>query len=350
MAWKVGGAMALLLVLFGMAGTAAVGPDSDRALWRRAYHAPVEIPFPDDNPYTQAKAELGRKLFFDPILSGDYSRACVSCHVPDLGWSDGRSRALSRHDGAMDLRTPTLLNLAWQERLGWDGKFRDLETVAFLPITATGNMNLSTAEALRRLSADANYAKAFAKAFADPEVTKDRVEDALATFERLIVSGPAPFDRWIAGDETAIDAGAQRGFDLFNGKARCASCHSGWSFTDGSFHDIGTATGTDIGRGRFFPTSPALRYAFKTPGLRSVAERAPYMHDGSLPTLEAVIDLYDRGGTARPSRSPDIRPLGLTGQEKADLIAFLRTLSTAPGPVPAMADLSPVAPRPPAAR
>src|SRR3954453_23858255 len=106
MARKVGGAMALLLVGFGMTGTAPFGPDPDRPTWRRAYRAPVEIPFPDDNPYTQAKAELGRKLFFDPILSGDYSRACVSCHVPDLGWSDGRSRALSRHDGVMDLRTP----------------------------------------------------------------------------------------------------------------------------------------------------------------------------------------------------------------------------------------------------
>ncbi|KAB1068535.1 cytochrome-c peroxidase [Methylobacterium planeticum] len=350
MAWKVGGAIALLLVLFGMAGTAAVGPEADRAVSRQAYRVPAEIPFPDDNPYTPAKAELGRRLFFDPILSGDYSRACVSCHVPDLGWADGRARALSRHDGVMDLRTPTLLNLAWQERLGWDGKFRDLETVAFLPITAAGNMNLSTVEALRRLTADASYAKAFADAFADPEITKDRVEDALATFERLIVSGPTPFDRWIAGDETAIDTAAKRGFDLFNGKARCAACHSGWSFTDGSFHDIGTAKGADIGRGRFFPNSPALLYAFKTPGLRSVAERAPYMHDGSLPTLEAVVDLYDRGGIERPSRSPDIRPLGLSAREKADLLAFLRTLSTKSGTVPAMAELPPIAPRPSAAR
>ena len=125
----------------------------------------------------------------------------------------------------------------------------------------------------------------------------------MATFERTIVSGEAPFDRWIKGDEKAINAAAKRGFDLFVGKAHCASCHSGWAFTDSSFHDIGTATGDDIGRGKLFPTSIKLQYAFKTPTLRDVARRAPYMHDGSDATLEAVIDLYDRGGIDRPSRS-----------------------------------------------
>ncbi|WP_336491652.1 cytochrome-c peroxidase [Methylobacterium nigriterrae] len=363
MTWKVGGALALLLVLVGVAGSAAVGPMAERAhperehperehpereTWRRAYRVPAEIPFPEDNPYSLVKAELGRRLFFDPILSGDRSRACVSCHLPDLAWADGRARALSRGASGMELRTPTLLNLAWQERLGWDGKFRDLESVAFLPITAAGNMNLPVAEALRRLSADPEYARAFADAFPDPAVTRDRVEDALATFERLIVSGPAPFDRWIAGDAGAIDAAARRGFDLFNGKAHCAACHSGWSFTDGSFHDIGTAAGEDIGRGRFFPNSPALRYAFKTPGLRAVAVRAPYMHDGSVATLEAVIDLYDRGGIDRPSRSADIRPLGLSRDEKSDLVAFLRSLTPESTAVPATGALTSVPPRPPA--
>ncbi len=129
-----------------------------------------------------------------------------------------------------------------------------------------------------------------------------KVEMALATFERSIVSTEAPFDRWLNGDDSAIDAAAKRGFALFNGKANCAACHSGWAFTDASFHDIGTAHDDDIGRGRLFPSSAALKYAFKTPTLRDVAHRAPYMHDGSVPTLEAVIDLYDRGGIDRPSR------------------------------------------------
>ena len=137
------------------------------------------------------------------------------------------------------------------------------------------------------------------------------------------MSGDAPFDRWIKGDEHAIDNAAKRGFDLFNGKAHCAACHTGWAFSDSSFHDIGVARGDDIGRGRLFPTSEKLRYAFKTPTLRDVARRAPYMHDGSVATLSEVIDLYNKGGIDRPSRAEDIKPLGLTAQEKADLIAFL---------------------------
>ncbi|MGU3539941.1 cytochrome-c peroxidase [Methylobacterium sp. A54F] len=344
MMWKVGAALAALVMLLGATGLEAPDP---RAAWRRDYRAPAAIPFPEDKPYAQAKAELGRRLFFDPILSGDGSRACVSCHVPDLGWSDGRARAQSRHDRAMDLRTPTLVNLAWQEgRLGWDGKFRDLESVAFMPITAPGNMNLPEDELLRRLAADAGYAAAFAGAFPDAAITRPRVEEALGTFQRLIVSAPAPFDRWIAGDEAAIGPAAKRGFDLFNGKAHCAACHSGWSFSDGSFHDIGVARDGDLGRGRFFPTSLALQHAFKTPSLREIERRAPYMHDGSLATLEAVIELYDRGGIARPSRSPEIRPLNLTAGEKADLVAFLRTLSGDANAVPALAALTGVPPRP----
>jgi cytochrome c peroxidase len=155
---------------------------------------------------------------------------------------------------------------------------------------------------------------------------------ALATFQRSIVSAHAPFDRWISGDRNAIDDSAKRGFELFVGKANCVSCHSGWAFTDASFHDIGSATDDDIGRARLFPTSRGLRYAFKTPTLRDVAKRPPYMHDGSLVTLEEVIELYDRGGIERPSRDPDIKPLGLSKSEKADLVAFLKTLSAAPAP------------------
>ncbi|TXM87799.1 cytochrome c peroxidase [Methylobacterium sp. WL116] len=347
MRWKLGGGIAAIVMLGAVCGPATSGPAAQRAAWREAYAPPSAIPFPETNPYAQAKAELGRKLFFDPILSADRDRACVTCHLPNLAWADGRKRAPARNDSDMDLRTPSLLNIAWQEgRLGWDGKFRDLESVAFVPISAPGNMGLPADDAVARLSADAAYAAAFAEAFADPGVTKDRIEAALATFQRLIVSGVSPFDRWIAGDETAIPVVAKRGFDLFNGRANCAACHGGWAFTDGSFHDIGTATGADLGRGRFVPSSEALRYAFKTPGLREVAGRGAYMHDGSIATLEAVIDLYDRGGIARPSRSPEIRPLNLTGAEKADLLAFLQTLTAPAGNDRALADLTGDAPKP----
>lgn len=347
MAWKLGTAAAAALVIAGVTVSALPGPPTQRAEWQAGYRAPEAIPFPEDNPYSPAKAELGRRLFFDPILSGDRDRSCASCHLPDLAWADGRPRALGRHGGDLDLHTPSLLNVAWQDGpLGWDGKFRTLEAVPFGPITAPGNMGLSEAEAVRRLAAEPDYRAAFGAAFPDPTVTRPRIEAALATFQRLIVSAPAPFDRWIAGKEGAISEAAKRGFDLFNGRANCAACHSGWTFSDGSFHDIGVGRDGDIGRGRLKPNSLALRYAFKTPTLRDVAQRGSYMHDGSLTSLEAVIDLYDRGGIDRPSRSREIRPLSLSPGEKADLLAFLRTLTSGPSTAAAVAELTATPPRP----
>jgi cytochrome c peroxidase len=291
------------------------------------YRRPAELSTVAD-PATQAKIALGRTLFYDPVLSGGRNRSCATCHQAELGWSDGRARA--QGEATLALRSPTLLNVALGELFGWDGKFGTLEAVAFTPISSPKNMNLPVGEAVARLTQSPSYVGAFVQAFGSDTITKSRIEEALAAFERTIVSQPAPFDHWAEGDEAAVPASAKRGFALFNGKAGCAQCHSGWAFTDGSFHDIGTATGEDLGRGKLFPTSLALRYAFKTPTLRDVAARAPYMHDGSVPSLEAVIDLYDRGGIDRPSRSPLIRPLGLTAEEKADLLAFLQTLTSAP--------------------
>lgn len=343
----IGATAVAVAALAAFAGPTGTTEDSRRASWRTEYQPPASIPFPDTNPYSAAKAELGRRLFFDPILSGDGTRACVSCHRPDLAWGDGRARAAALSGGDMDLRTPTILNVAWQDGpLGWDGKFRTLEAVSRVPITGVGNMNLKMTDAVDRLTANESYREAFAAAFGDPLVSSDRLEAALATFERLIVAGKAPFDRWIAGEENAISESAKRGFDLFNGRAGCSGCHSGWSFTDNSFHDIGTASGNDIGRGRLMPSSVALRYAFKTPTLREVERRGPYMHDGSVLTLGAVIDLYDRGGIERPSRARQIKPLNLSAEEKADLVAFLSTLTSEADRDETAAVFPPSAPKP----
>ena len=318
------GALAVLLC----AGASISGEARlDRAAWKDKFQRPAEIPFPSNNPYSEAKSRLGRILFFDPILSGSQVLSCATCHNPGLSWQDNRPRGVG--EKTMATRTPTLLNVAWVPKPGWPGHFRDLEAVAFGPITSPGNMNLPEAALIERLSAIPGYVSFFDAAFGKGEITRRKIELALATFERSIVSGEAPFDRWIKGDETAISAAAKRGFGLFVGKAHCASCHSGWAFSDASFHDIGSAKNDDIGRGQLFPSSVKLRYAFKTPTLRDVARRAPYMHDGSIATLEAVIDLYDRGGIERPSRSEFISPLGLSAEEKADLVAFLRTLNGA---------------------
>jgi cytochrome c peroxidase len=317
-----------LALLFGAGASISGDGPPDRPALQAKYSRPGEIPFPEGNPYSEAKSKLGRMLFFDPLLSGSRSHSCASCHNPSLSWSDDLPRSIG--EKPMAFRAPTLLNVAWTPRLGWDGHFRSLEAVAFGPITAPGIMNLPEKELIKRLSEIPGYVRAFHAAFGESEITRRNIEFAIATFERSIVSGEAPFDRWIKGEEAAISDSAKHGFDLFNGKARCASCHSGWAFTDSSFHDIGTAQDKDIGRGKLFPTSVKLRYAFKTPTLRDVARRGPYMHDGSVVTLEEVIDLYDRGGIDRPSRSVLISPLHLSQSEKADLIAFLGTLTAAP--------------------
>ncbi|WP_024511853.1 cytochrome c peroxidase [Bradyrhizobium sp. ARR65] len=306
---------------------AAAGEPGELGHIRANYRRPAAIPFPSSNPYSDAKSALGQMLFFDPLLSRSKTRSCATCHNPSLSWGDGLSHAVGEDPKGLPLRAPTLIDVAFTEPLGWDGKFKNLESVAFGPITNSANMNLTELELTARLSAIPAYVEAFAHAFGDGAITRPRIEAALATFERTIVAGESPFDRWIMGDETAISAAAKRGFDIFNGKAHCSACHSGPSFTDGSFQDIGIAKGDDIGRGRLFPTSQKLRYAFKTPTLRDVARRAPYMHNGSVATLADVIDLYDKGGIDRPSRSLSIKPLSLTASEKSDLVAFLQTLT-----------------------
>jgi len=330
MHWKLCRALIVVVLPLWAGGSVAHGILAERTGWRADYRRPAEIPFPDGNPYSEAKAELGRMLFFDPILSGSRSRSCATCHNPSLSWGDGLAHAVGEGQLTMAFRSPTLLNVAWVPRLGWDGKFGDLESVAFGPITSPANMNLPEPELVKRLASIPGYVRSFASAFGEGPVTRRNIEAALATYQRSIVSGTAPFDRWLMGDEQAVDQSAKRGFDIFTGKGRCSECHSGWAFTDSSFHDVGTAQGDGIGRGRLFPTSIKLRYAFKTPTLRDVARRAPYMHDGSIATLRDVVELYDRGGIARPSRSELIGLLGLTVNEKADLVAFLASLTSSP--------------------
>ena len=303
---------------------------ADRESLRGKYHWPAKIPYPKDDPYSDVKFKLGRMLFFDPILSGSQSRSCASCHNPGLSWADGQPRAVGLTQEPLALRCPTLLGVAWVPKPGWTGRFRDVESVAMTPITSPQMMNLPENLLIERLSAIPDYVAVFNNAFHEAQIDRRQIEQALATFERSIVPSRAPFDRWIDSDKTAINKSAERGFDLFNGKANCAACHNGWAFTDSSFHDIGSAQNDDLGRGKLFPNSLTLRYAFKTPTLRDVARRAPYMHDGAVPTLAAAIDLYDRGGIDRPSRAAEIHPLGLTNAEKADLIAFLETLTGGP--------------------
>lgn len=300
---------------------------------KATYQRPVSIPFPADNGYTKEREVLGRTLFFDPRLSVSNFISCASCHNPGFSWGDGLPKGIGHGMREVGRRTPTILNAAWPELLFWDGRAESLEAQALGPIEAPGEMNMPLDQLLPKLQGIEGYRLLFEMAYPGEGISKTTLGKAIATFERTVVSGVAPVDKWIAGQEDAIADAAKRGFMLFTGKAKCAACHSTWRFTDNSFHDIGLPS-TDPGRGKLLPQITRMQHAFKTPTLRNVDQRGPYMHDGSVPTLRAVIDLYDTAGIARPSRSPEITPLGLTEGEKEDLIAFLRTLTSVDPPVP----------------
>lgn len=299
---------------------------------REQYKRPSTIPFPKDNPYTVAKVALGKMLYFDTRLSGANLLSCAACHNPGYGWGDGQPKGVGHLMNRLGRRSPTIINAAYGQIFMWDGRMASLEQQALGPITAGAEMSLPIEQLAARLQAVPGYPPLFAAAFPKDGITPQNVARAIATFERTVVSAQSPFDAWIAGDEKAISADAKHGFELFNTKAGCSSCHSGWNFSNDSFHDIGLPS-ADIGRGQFLPSVKKMQHAFKTPGLRDIALRGPYMHDGSLLTLAAVIDHYDKGGIDRPSRSVQIQPLNLTPQEKQDLVAFLLTLTSEAQPM-----------------
>lgn len=302
------------------------------------YQRPKSVPHPKSNPYTPAKVQLGHQLFFDARLSGPGNVSCATCHNPGLAWGDGQSLGTGWSGNRLGRRTPTILNLAWAEMLFWDGRAESLEEQALGPIQNPEEMAMTLPNLVTTLRDIPGYRSAFAKAFPGEPISPATIGKALATFQRTVVSATAPFDRWIAGEENAIDAAAKRGFVTFNTKARCSSCHGSWRFTDDSFHDIGLPD-DDLGRAKVVPGIDLLRHAFKTPTLRNVVERAPYMHNGSKRTLHDVIMHYNGGFERRPSLSADIRRLNLNGSDFEDLIAFLQTLSSAdpmvvPPPLP----------------
>ena len=298
------------------------------------YRRPSSIPFPADNPYTPAKAALGKRLYFDTRLSAANLLSCASCHNPSFAWGDGQPKGVGHNMWQLGRRSPSIINAAFSQIFMWDGRASSLEEQALGPIKTDVEMNLPLDQLIERLKAIAEYAPLFDLAFPNEGITEKTIAKAIATYERTVVSGRAPFDAWIEGDDGAISEEAKRGFVLFNTRARCSSCHSQWNFTDDSFHDIGLS-GADIGRGRHMPRVVRMQNAFKTPGLREIARRGPYMHDGSIATLAAVIDHYDRGGLERPSRSELIKPLQLSAQDKADLVAFLHTLTGTADPTTA---------------
>lgn len=314
--------LAVGMVLYAGDGATSAELDDLKARYKR----PTAIPFPEAAPYSPQLATLGKMLFFDPRLSGKQNLSCASCHNPSFGFEVPVAGAIGATNTPLGRKAPTVLNAAWIPTLFWDGRAPDLETQAMGPITADTEMDGKFPEIIARLKGTPEYAAWFAKLFPGKGVTQEAILTAIATYERTVVSGWAPFDRWVDGDEAAMAPAAQRGFALFNGKAGCAGCHTGWNFTDNQFHDLGLPT-KDIGRAAFEPDAPLARHAFKTPGLRNLTYRAPFGHAGQFANLESIVDFYETGGIVRPSKSPLMKPLRLAPEERADLIAFLRSLT-----------------------
>ncbi|WP_409565250.1 cytochrome-c peroxidase [Methylobacterium sp. J-078] len=314
--------LAVSALAFGVNSVNAQGFATEKLNYRR----PTSIPFPDDAPYSPQMATLGKMLFFDPRLSGKQNLSCASCHNPSFGFEVPVSGAIGATNKPLARKAPTVLNAAWLPTLFWDGRAPDLETQAMGPITADAEMDGKFPEIIARLKGTPEYEAWFGKLFPRDGVTQDNILTAIATYERTVVSGWAPFDRWVEGDATAISPAAQRGFAVFTGKGQCAACHTGWNFTDNKFHDLGVQT-KDIGRAAFEPDNPLAKHAFKTPGLRNLTYRAPFGHAGQFANLDQIVAFYETGGIARPSRSPLMKPIRLEPQEREDLIAFLHSLT-----------------------
>ncbi|TAL08636.1 MAG: c-type cytochrome [Nitrospirae bacterium] len=285
---------------------------------------------PADNPLTAEKVELGKLLFFDMRLSFNNTVSCGSCHLPHLAWTDGRQFGLGIHGQPASRNSQTIVNRVYSTEQLWDGKRPSLESQAKNPLTKPNRMGMPSAEALvAKLNAIPGYREWFQKVFGT-DVTIDGVAKAIAAFERTILSGNSPADRYdMGGEENAISDSAKRGLALFQGKARCTRCHSGFNFSDEKFHNLGIDWDKDqVDVGRYLASKdPEDIGAFKTPTLREISLTAPYMHDGRFLTLKEVIDFYDKGGIQNPHLSNLIIPLNLTDQEKADLVEYMRSLN-----------------------
>lgn len=268
------------------------------------------------------KARLGKLLYFDKRLSSDKTVSCATCHDPNKGWTDQRPISIGVFHRLGVRNAPTVLNAFRHKSQFWDGRAPTLQAQALEPIANPKEMDMSHTQAAANIAAIKGYRRHFKAAYGDENVTIERIADALAAFQTGVVTGNSPYDRG------KLTAEAKRGLELFNGKAKCISCHTGPDLTDGAFHNVGAGMQRrvqDLGR-HDVTKKEEDKGAFKTPLLRNLSDTFPYMHDGSLATLEEVVDYFDRGGTPNAWLSPNVKPLGLLEQEKKDLVAFLKSL------------------------
>ena len=288
---------------------------------------PLEVPTPKNNPASKEKIALGKSLFFDPRLSGDNSMSCATCHVPEKGWADGQALSKGDRGKLLALHTPTVLNVGFFGQLFWDGRAKSLEEQALGPIQSADEMNQNLPALVAELNAIPGYTTQFQQVFGTP-VTEAGISQALAAFQRSLVAHNSPFDRYLKGDKSALSDAARHGLELFQGEAGCVRCHHGPLLSDEKFYRLGVSF-DEAGLAAVTKNKDDTA-KFRTPSLRNVAQTGPYMHNGSLKTLENVVEFYYRGV---PSRTPDglkldIQPLSAQSfSDIADLVSFLESLT-----------------------
>jgi cytochrome c peroxidase len=290
---------------------------------------PTSIPTPSTNLNYKAKIDLGKQLYFDGRLSKSGAISCAFCHNPGTGFADPRQTSIGIGGGVGGRQSPTVYNTAFNHVQFWDGRARSLEEQAIGPIQNPIEMGETHENVVSKLKKLKGYQQQFRAVFGT-EVSLQGIAEAIAAYERTVISTNSSFDKYAAGDTKAMDESAVRGMALFKGKARCILCHNGPNFTDNQFHNLGVPQvgpmKEDLGR---YNVSKAEKDkgAFKTPTLRSITETAPYMHDGALKTLEEAVDFLNTGGGANPNLSTLVKPLNLTPEEKTDLVTFLKALT-----------------------
>jgi len=271
--------------------------------------------------------ELGKTLFFDTRLSGSGKISCATCHQPELNWTDAKEKSLG-HEGAVNKRnSPTIQNSWYYNRLFWDGRSTDLQDQAFAPINSESEMNSEMHDVMRKLSKVKGYKHLFKQAFGEEDIDPFRMTEAIAAFEKTVVSRKTKWDEFLEGNKRALNNEEIKGLHLFRTKARCMNCHHGPLFTDNGFHHNGFS-GTDEG---YYKVSHQGEDSgkLKTPSLRDVMKTGPWMHDGTVKNIEEILEKYS-GSSLPPGTDKLIRPLDLTAREKKQLIAFLHAISAAP--------------------
>jgi cytochrome c peroxidase len=287
---------------------------------------PVPV-FPEGNELTPERWALGKRLFYDPIMSSDNSVSCASCHLPEMAFTDGKQFSEGVEGRLGTRNAPTLANVAYHPYYTREGGVPTLEMQVLVPIQEHAEFDMNILDIAERLNADSGYVRECRAAYGrEPDAFV--ITRSIACFERTILSGSSPYDQFLQGKNAALTAAERRGMDLFFGeKTNCSQCHGGFNFTNYAFENNGLYEDySDPGRFRLTGKEED-RALFKVPTLRNVGVTVPYMHDGSLPTLEAVVEHYSLGGKNHPHKSGLVKPLGLTAAEKADLVAFLEALT-----------------------